>query len=193
MEYDDDKTIVIKFQRRLDPALQNQVALLRDRAPNFNNSKGWYEAACKVSWNREANEAFVEMNWNMMCNSTHSALPPPKSKATFALMQKMFPSLAPSALAQCLSPPPPKNGPTLMDIDHMCGRGNPAVTGFCCQQPGHYAHECPQAFDIRLMTMEEKLELLPEFLALVDVSQVLPMENDDGEAEKMSDFVTCSK
>ena len=43
------------------------------------------------------------------------------------------------------------------------------------------------------MTMEEKLELLPEFLALVDVSQVPPTENGDGEAEIMSDFVMCSK
>ena len=43
------------------------------------------------------------------------------------------------------------------------------------------------------MTMEEKLELLPEFLALADVSQAPPMENGDGEAEKISDFVTCSK
>ena len=43
------------------------------------------------------------------------------------------------------------------------------------------------------MTMGEKLELLPEFLALVDVSQVPLTENGDGEAEKMSDFVTCSK
>ena len=80
-----------------------------------------------------------------------------------------------------------------MDVDPMRGKGNPAVMCFHCWQPGHYAHEFPQAFDIRSMTMEEKLELLPEFLALVDVSQVPPMENDDGEAEKMSDFVTCSK
>ena len=43
------------------------------------------------------------------------------------------------------------------------------------------------------MTMEEKLGLLPEFLALADVSQAPPMENGDGEAEKISDFVTCSK
>ena len=43
------------------------------------------------------------------------------------------------------------------------------------------------------MTMEEKLELLPEFLALADVSKVPPMENGDGEAEEMSDCVTCSK
>ena len=43
------------------------------------------------------------------------------------------------------------------------------------------------------MTLEEKLELLPEFLALVDVSKVPLMENGDSEMEEMSDFVTCSK
>ena len=80
-----------------------------------------------------------------------------------------------------------------MDVDHMCGRGNPVVICFHCWQPGHYAHKCPQAFNIQSMTMEEKLELHPEFLALADVSQVPPMENGDGEVEKMSDFVTCSK
>ena len=80
-----------------------------------------------------------------------------------------------------------------MDVDRMCGRGNPAVMCFCCQQPGHYACKCPQAFDILSMTMEEKLELFLEILALADVSKVLPTENDDGEVEEMLDFVTCSK
>ena len=97
VEYDDDKTIVIKFQHGLDPALQNQVALLRDGAPNFDDPKGWYEAAHKVSQNREANEAFVEMNQNVMHNSICSTPPLPKSKVTFTLMRKMFPSLAPPA------------------------------------------------------------------------------------------------
>ena len=123
-----------------------------------------------MSQNREANEAFIEMNWNVMHNSIRSALPLPKSEVTFAPMQKMFPSLTPPAPAQCLSPPPLKNGPTPMDVDHMHGRGNPAVMCFCCVSA-----------------------VVPEFLALADVSQVPPMENGDGEAEKMSDFVTCSK
>ena len=146
-----------------------------------------------MSWNKEANEAFVETNQNIMCNSICSAPPLLKSKATFAPMLKMFPSLTPPAPAQHLSPPPLKNGPTPMDVDHMCGKGNPAVTCFRCQQPGHYARECPRAFDIRSMTMEEKLEILPEFLALANVSPVPPTENGDGEAEIVSDFVTCSK
>ena len=61
-EYDNDKTIIIKFQCGLDLALQNQVALLGDGAPDFNDPLGWYKAARKVSRNREANEAFVETN-----------------------------------------------------------------------------------------------------------------------------------
>ena len=146
-----------------------------------------------MPWNREANEAFVEMNQNVMRNSIRSTPPPLKSEVTFALMQKMFPSLALPAPAQRLSPPPLKNGPTPMDVDHMHGKGNPAVMCFHCQQPGYYARECPRAFDIQSMTMEEKLEILPEFLALVDVSKVPLMENGDSEMEEMSDFVTCSK
>ena len=48
VEYNDDKTIVIKFQRGLDPALQNQVALLGDGTPDFGDPEGWYEAAQRV-------------------------------------------------------------------------------------------------------------------------------------------------
>ena len=84
-EYDYDKTIVIKFQHGLDPALQNQVALLKDGAPDFDDPKGWYEAACKVSQNREANEAFVETNQNVMHNSVCSTPPLPPSPKQHSL------------------------------------------------------------------------------------------------------------
>ena len=62
MEYDNDKTIVIKFQCGLDLALQNQVALLGDGAPDFGDLEGWYEAARRVFQNKEANKAFIETN-----------------------------------------------------------------------------------------------------------------------------------
>ena len=39
VEYNDDMTIVIQFQRGLDPALQNQVVLLRDGALDFRDLK----------------------------------------------------------------------------------------------------------------------------------------------------------
>ena len=60
MEYDDDKTVVIKFCKGLDPEIQNKVALTGDNAPDFDDPEGWYEAAQKAAWNWEANKAFVE-------------------------------------------------------------------------------------------------------------------------------------
>ena len=56
-ECDDDKTIVIKSHKGLDPAMQNKVVLTGDNALDFDDLEGWYEAARKVAQTREANEA----------------------------------------------------------------------------------------------------------------------------------------
>jgi Zinc knuckle len=87
-----------------------------------------------------------------------------------------------------------------MDIDHDLGKGSPAVTCFRCLKTGHYARECPQSFDIRLMTTAEKLELLPEFLALADVIRDSLAENPsesaehgEAEAEEAEDFAIRSR
>ena len=44
-EYLDDKTIVIKFCKGLDPDTQNMVATLGECAPEIDASKKWFEAA----------------------------------------------------------------------------------------------------------------------------------------------------
>ena len=91
MEYDNDKTILIKFQRGLDPALQNQVALLRDGTPDFGNPEGWYEAARRVFQNKEANKAFIETNRGVM--HSHAPTPPAtKFGGVFVPTHKMFPT-----------------------------------------------------------------------------------------------------
>ena len=69
-----------------------------------------------------------------------------------------------------------------------------------CNKPGHYARECLNSFDVQMMITEEKLELIPELLALVDVLGVPPLENNSEaeiELEKMAekskeDFGSCS-
>jgi hypothetical protein len=52
-EYVNDKTIVIKFPKGLNPTMQNKVALIGDNALDFDDTEGWYEAARKVARNKE--------------------------------------------------------------------------------------------------------------------------------------------
>ena len=40
--FSDNKTVVIKFWRGLDPGIQSRVALLGDSTPDFDNPKRWY-------------------------------------------------------------------------------------------------------------------------------------------------------
>ena len=47
-----------------------------------------------------------------------------------------------------------------------------------CHQSGHLTHDCPHTFDIRTMTNEERLELLPELLTLAESMEVLSPPTD---------------
>ena len=81
-----------------------------------------------------------------------------------------------------------KDGPESMDVHQTHGLTNFPIICQHCNKPGHYARECPNAFDVWMMTMEEKLELIPELLALADILGVLSSENNsevEMELEKM--------
>ena len=81
-----------------------------------------------------------------------------------------------------------------MDVDQTHGWSNFPIIYWHCNKPGHYARECPNAFDVQMMTTQEKLELIPELLALADVSEMLE-DNSELEAEaemQKEDFGNCS-
>ena len=42
--------------------MQNMVATLSENALDIDEPEKWFEAAQKVAWNRDANEAFLETN-----------------------------------------------------------------------------------------------------------------------------------
>ena len=50
-EYSDDKAIVMKFRKGLDPIVQNTVVTLGENAPDIDEPEKWFEAAQKVAWN----------------------------------------------------------------------------------------------------------------------------------------------
>ena len=94
-----------------------------------------------------------------------------------------------------------KDGPEPMNVDQTHGQTNFPIICRRCNKPGHYARECPNAFDVQMMTTEKKLELIPKPLALADVSGVPPSENnskaemESGKIPEKSkeDFGSCSR
>ena len=65
-----------------------------------------------------------------------------------------------------------KDSPAPMEIDRARPRTDHLVVCHRCHRTGHYASECLREYDIRTITVEEKLELLPELLALADTLDV---------------------
>ena len=56
--YTDLKTMVVKFQKGLDPQIQNTIAMMAYGHPSDTSLENWYEAARTVDQNHAANEAF---------------------------------------------------------------------------------------------------------------------------------------
>ena len=132
-EYHDNKMVVIKFRKGLEPTTQNRVALLGSGAPDFDDPEGWYEMARRVARNREANDAFIEANRNHSRVMPRTPTIPPKpvwvTPQTSATIQQVP---TPATTTQ-------KDGPTPMDVDRARARVTPPGVCLRCKKPGHYA------------------------------------------------------
>jgi hypothetical protein len=56
--YSDPKTIVVKFQRGLNPSVADAVATMASGRPDDLDPEAWYEAAIRFDQNQAANAAF---------------------------------------------------------------------------------------------------------------------------------------
>ena len=158
--YKDPKTIVVKFRRGLSAPIQNAIATMVTGRPSDTDPEGWYSAALLLDQSRAANEAFQA--------SRHP--PTSTSRLPTTSVFRMPPSLAPSIppLRNSHSVPTPGN-PVPMDIDAAKGKTPLPLTCYRCGQPGHKKPDCPQRFDIRMMSLEEQEELLQKLLFEKDV------------------------
>jgi len=188
-EYSDDKTIVIKFGKGLNPDIQNMVATLGECAPEIDEPERWFNAAQKVSRNRDANEAFLE-NYP---RKTH-----PLPCLTFATVRQplvpVFPMNTTEPSPQSVPIPQPmltKDGPAPMEVDWAQKRGGYPVVCHHCHQAGHYTWSFPQSYDVQTRTVEERLELLPKLLALVNhLDTAHPEGQPEHEVEEISELLS---
>ena len=77
-----------------------------------------------------------------------------------------------------------------MDVDLTKSKGRPPLSLFRCNRVGHFGKDCPERFDVRMMTADELQSVLEDRLAQLDVADIetaLPT-GPDGEPDRHEDF-----
>jgi hypothetical protein len=180
--YTDKLNTVVKFRRGLQPAIQDKIAEMGKDRPDDDNADGWYKTARMFDQNRRANEAFHSSATRRMpaglppvLPAVSQARPQPLARTPWPRPSAQVASAAPT-IGQPARPLPPG---VPMDIDAAKRAGK--IPGACyrCGEFGHRARDCPTGFDIRLMSADDREELLEDLLALKDAAT----ENAEVEAE----------
>jgi hypothetical protein len=79
-----------------------------------------------------------------------------------------------------------------MDIDAQRARQAP-LTCRRCGGPGHFARDCPTGFDIRLLSQDDRDDLLESLLALKDTAPTPAPDDQNGDGLEEEDFVHSSE
>ena len=78
-----------------------------------------------------------------------------------------------------------------MDIDATKHGGVQAMVCYRCSKTGHLHKDCPQGFDVRFMTEDERVDWVQQLLVSADLKEVEVHELKDEEDEKAKeDFVS---
>ena len=153
--YIDPKTLVVKFQRGLDPQTQNAVATMANRQPSDTTPTAWYEGTRNVDQNWASNEAFWSVHH--IPNLLHSL---PSSAPQ--------PSIIPAHVR-----PTPAN-PVPVEVDMTWRKMPTPLSCYHCGKPRHKVPDCPLWFDIRALTIGE---LEAEFKVRLAKQDVVSIED----------------
>ena len=174
--YTDPKIIVVKFQKGLDPQIQNNIATMAYGRPSNASLENWYEAAKNVDQNRTANEAFK------LAYRAPASTPARLTSIPLHPVQQNHSQAPPNTY---LHPAPSTLVP--IDINLRWKKDPTPITCYRCCELGHRALDCPLSFDIRLLTNEE---LENELRNRRDISSAENLVTEtEFEVSKEEDFV----
>jgi hypothetical protein len=153
--YTDNKTIVVKFRRGLDPRTQDAIATMTSGRPSDEIPTHWYNAARTLDQNRATNEAF------------RSSYRVPTSNSIPIQTRQPVPGISRFPINAHFRPSP--GNPIPMDVDAARKRAAALISCYRCGKAGHKVPDCPLRFDVRTFTLDELQSLLESKMAELDV------------------------
>jgi Retrotransposon gag protein/Zinc knuckle len=163
--YREGLAIVVKFRRGLDRDIQDQIAQLVVGRPGDDRPEEWFQAAVSAEENRTANLLFH--------GPTRVSAPVQRTTENRFFAPPRFGTAPPTSWLkpqnQSHVRSPPAQNPVPMEIDANRNKKEAPDTCRRCGKPGHWARDCPQRFDIRLMTLEEKEEVVQAWSLEADI------------------------
>ena len=168
--YSEGLAIVVKFRRGLQREIQDQIAHLAFGRPGDDDPEAWYDAAIRSDENRIANSMFYggarqppTRPLTMAPTPFNSGAPKQATRVTPFWQEKSTPAPPPRPMAQ--------QNPTPMEIDAAKRKAGTPVTCYRCGGAGHLRANCPQQFDIRFMTLEEREEYVQDWALQADAEE----------------------
>ncbi|GLB41135.1 putative retrotransposable element tf2 155 kda protein type 1-like [Lyophyllum shimeji] len=180
-QFPDGAQLVFRFRHGLDPRIEAKVANIVEGRPSDERVQEWIDAVRLVDYNTRAHQDFRSAV-TKPCTAPAPAVRNPGAPAVFRALPAPPPrpvAAAPSAPTAPASRPLPSGVP--MDIDLSRQRSGTPIICRRCKKPGHIARNCPDQFDIRSMTTEERDDWVMGLLA--DLDAVRAAASTEAQAE----------
>ncbi|GLB44373.1 putative retrotransposable element tf2 155 kda protein type 1-like, partial [Lyophyllum shimeji] len=152
-----------------------------DGRPSDERVQEWIDAARLVDYNTRANQDF-----RSAVTKPRTAPAPVARNPGAPAVFRVLPAPPPCPVAAVPSAPPAPASRSLpsgvpMDIDLSRQRSGTSIICRRCKKPGHIARNCPDQFDIRFMTAEERDDWVMGLLA--DLDAVRAAASTEAQAE----------
>ncbi|GLB43852.1 putative retrotransposable element tf2 155 kda protein type 1-like [Lyophyllum shimeji] len=182
-QFPDGAQLVFRFRHGLDPRIEAKVANIVEGRPSDERVQEWIDAARLVDYNTRAHQDFRSAVTKPRTAAPAPVVRNPGAPAAFRALPAPPPrpvAAAPSAPTVPASRPLPSGVP--MDIDLSRQRSGTPIICRRCKKPGHIARDCPEQFDIRSMTTEERDDWVMGLLADLDAVRAAASAEAQAEA-----------